>query len=86
LGGSEQVLGGPWVRLGVPGGGPGASWGAKGRPQGVQKRSGGASGTLFDALKNIEKPLVFVMFWCSGHPWRARGPPLGALRDDLGVP
>ena len=50
---------------------------------------GGAWVSLMEPMggyENIEKPLVFVVFWCLGASLDGTGPPLGALRDDLGVP
>ena len=56
LGAVLECLGQPW-RL---------SWGAMGRPKGAQWRLGGALGALFAVLKNIEKPLVFIVFSATG--------------------
>ena len=93
---SEELLGGPgggpWgpsVRLGFPGGDQSPLRRAKGRPQGAQKRSGGASGTLPYTLKNIEKPLIFVVFWGLGASLEgtrassgsSKGRPWGAMRS-----
>ena len=68
MGDLEEVLGGPWVRLGVPGGIPGAVLGDKGTSP------GGASAAVFDVLKNIGKHVVFVLFWNLGASLEGRGP------------
>ena len=62
------------------------SWGAMDRPKGAQWRLGGALGAIFGVLKNIEKPLVFIVFSSLGVSLGDTGATLMAIGGYLGVP
>ena len=79
LGSSWASLEGPWASLGFPRDPPG--------PPGIsQGPSLDASVGAMGALKNIEKPLVFIAFPELGGPWGGPGESLGVHRRSLGVP
>ena len=60
-----------------------ASWNVLEASRSVSKRLGALLQAIWPDTENVEKPLVFLVFWSMGRSWGTLGPSWRRLEDVL---